>query len=183
MRACADPSSATKPKSLTKQTAAALVARLATLQQEANAIEANRDAAILRLSEKVQPRLDAIATEIADGTDLLGYWARANRKEFGESQSLGLPAGTLQFRWTARSVELLDGWDWSKVLAKLKGRWKRFVREKPEVDKREILKATDPNLPARERLPDAQLRKLGLKIARQEEFSLELRPETVPQAA
>ena len=171
------------PHNLESRAAAGeLVKRLAHLTALLGAAVANRDQDVLNAQEKHQALITQIAVEIEAGKERLAAWADENRKvEFGDEQSVEFPNGWLRFRVGQRTLDLLSGWTWEKVLAKLKSfrvtsQWRAYVRTKQEVNKQALLADTKDSGTG-PKLPPALLREVGVKIVREERFEVECKPE------
>lgn len=137
-------------------------------------------------------RIQALSDKLEGSRSAIALWAEQNREsEWPEkSQTLELEAGFLSFRKGQRSVELLAEWarkknPWKLVaqaMRKVKG-LKKYVRLTPAVNKKLILEATsgakdDSDGPATKtpKLTAEQLRPVGIRIAQEETFSIDLKP-------
>ena len=150
--------------------------------QQTAAIQAEKqkyDKAVKAEQDARAPVITSLTAEINLQATALGAWAKENRRvEFGDSQSLQLPDGTLSFKWGKRSVELLSGWDWVKVLKKMGARWAAHIRIKREVDLRQILIDSQPNPKTGKKplLTAEKLRTIGLRIEQTESFEVCVAP-------
>lgn len=136
-------------------------------------------------------RIQALTEKLEGARSAIAIWAEKSREtEWPEkSQTLELEAGYLSFNKGQRSVELLAEWarkksPWKLVaqaMRKVKG-LKKYVRLTPAVNKKLILEATsgakdDSDGPATKtpKLTAEQLRVVGLRVAQEETFSIDLK--------
>lgn len=137
---------------------------------------ARRDEALAEAEAKNAPRIQSLTQKIEAQSKAVEAWARkCRRREFGEAQSLELPNGTLAFRVQPRAVELLEGWSWKTALASMTGKWRKYVRLAPGINKARILDDTKPDAPLRSSLDPKSLKGIGLCISQGEGFDVSLR--------
>lgn len=137
---------------------------LATLMNTERKIVAQRDAAVLAITERVAPELTSIQQAIKARTAMLEAWAIAHPEEFPKDRkSLELSAGTIGFRTPPPSLVLLSRkWTWETATEAAARFLPHFIRNKPEIDKEAIIAQRDD---LAEYLPMA-----GLKIVQPEKF-------------
>jgi phage host-nuclease inhibitor protein Gam len=103
----------------------------------------------------------------------LERWADENRTEFGKLKSLEMTHGQIGWRMSTPSLGLLKKVTWKEVLRRLMSmRFRRFVRNKPEVAK-DLILAYREKLEAR-----GLLAKIGVEVVQEESFFAE---PTVPE--
>lgn len=163
-----------------KDEAAEAVKQYAHLVAELGVLIAARKQAEVLILEKYNPAITAKVAAISEAQLQLKAWAEENRPEFGEAQSLEFSHGTLQFRMGSRKIEFRARWDEQKTLAALlkfpvTSQWREYLRIDYSIDRQELLKQTKPT----GKLPEARLGEIGLKIVREEGFSIEPKPEAV----
>jgi phage host-nuclease inhibitor protein Gam len=127
-------------------------------------ITAERDAEILKITERCAPELAAIEQGIKARTAMLEAWAIAHPEEFPKDQkSIELSAGRIGFQIPPPSVALLNRkWTWETATEAASRLLPHFMRQKLEIDKQAILQQ-------REDLAES-LPKCGLKISQGENF-------------
>lgn len=132
------------------------------------------DEAVLAARKDRDKRIAALQTLILERESRIAEWAKANRDaEFLGQQSLALRHGILSFRKGTWFVALVEGFTWDRALDQLKKlKLRKFIRTKPEIDKRKLLQE-------RETSDLAELKKAGLTFERGETFSIEPKLETV----
>lgn len=168
-----------EPLKLTRAQAEAQLKQIAHLTGLLGCAVAARDQDLLNVQKRHQALIESISLDIAHRQKLIEEWAWECREdEFGESKTLEMPDGTLFFRLGNRSLDVLSNWTWEKSLEKLlkfkiTSQWAEYIRREPEIDKRKLLQDTNGEQP---RLAPSMLKKIGLKIVREERFSLEVRP-------
>jgi len=134
-----------------------------------------------KLKDKYQPVILTLSNELTEIEKRLEEWATSNRRTiFGEEQSLEFSYGFLKFRLGQRKLVMLARWTEEKVLKALlafpvTSQWQEYIRREPEIDKRKLLEATKDG----GKLPEAKLREIGLRVTRDEKFSIETKPEMV----
>jgi|SRR6185312_10715363 len=168
-----------------KEEAAQAVKRYTHILAELGVLVAQRDKALLiaqkAINEKHQPLITAKSDELTVIEARLKDWATDNRKaEFGEEKSLEFEYGWLKFREGNRQLFLLARWDWDKVLKTLlatpvTSEWQEYIRRDPEVNKQKLLEATKNG----GNLPEVKLRDIGLRVDRDEKFSIKPKPEMI----
>lgn len=161
-----------KPELKTRAEAEAAVAEMARLTAILGANVANRDKEMVAITDRYAPGIAAMSENISAQKEAVETWAKANRKEFGDKQSLEFPAGIVAFHKGQRAVSLLPKWTWKTVLAALKGSFKKYRRTKYETDKVAILADAAGEKP---KLTPERLKKIGVEIVQEETFDIELR--------
>lgn len=116
--------------------------------------------------EKITDRIAAINKTIHDQRVALEAWALAGGV-CGEKRSVDMLHGTVGFRLGPQGLALKARETWEDVLARLKGKFKKYVRVKSEVDRRALLKDV---LADKKPISTAELSKLGLKLEQTESF-------------
>lgn len=141
---------------------------------------AERDQELALVQERYAARIKSITDDIEAREGQLREWSVGNRRrEFGEAQSLELPAGYLRFRLGNPRLELRRGWDWDKVLTRLLkfpvvSQWAQYVRREPVLDKQLILRDAKGENPL---MTKRRLAVIGLELGREERFCVEPKPE------
>lgn len=132
------------------------------------------DRAVVAARAGHDKRITTLEAAIKTREELVAAWAEANRDTEFNGQSLPMRHGVLSFRQGNWFVNLVEGWTWDGALEQLRKvrELRRFVRRKPEIDKRKLLQE-------REETDAALLEKAGLSFARVESFSIEPKIETV----
>ncbi|HVX56961.1 MAG TPA: host-nuclease inhibitor Gam family protein [Candidatus Saccharimonadales bacterium] len=176
----ARPASITKPVTITSQAEVAFtLAALAGLTNQLNTHLTTRDKAVLEAQKTCSKEIEETTAAIQQQEARLQEWAEKNRAtEFTEAKSLEFPRGVIGFRTGQRSLEPIKGFTWQKVLAALKGKWRKYRRVKAEVNKRELLTDSAPDAKGKVKLSAAQLKALGLVVVQEESFFVELSGET-----
>ena len=101
------------------------------------------------------------------------------------AKSLEMRQGVVGFRWTNRAVRLLRGVTDELVLEALRKlgkkarRWRRYIRVKEDLDRRQILADYRPEVA---RLADKDLERMGIELSREERFYVEPKLEKAPGA-
>jgi phage host-nuclease inhibitor protein Gam len=149
---------------------------IAALTAQHNGLTAARDAAVLAAQARHAAELAKLEAKLQEHSAAVEAWAKKDRKGW-ELQSLPLQYGTLEFRTSPPKLELLDEkkTPWKAVLATMLAAlktWGKFIRRKPEIDKRALLSAATGEKPA---LTAAMLAKLGVRVAQEETFSITLK--------
>lgn len=156
---------------------------LAAARLERDALIVEHQAKLV-IPDELQAEIAALELTVAGAELGLRVWAEKNRAaEFNGEQSLELEPGFLRFRKGKRSIGLLEGWTWAKVLESMKRGWKRYVRMLPEVDRQGLLLATSsqPNAdtrashPVKPKLDPKRLAEVGLAVVQEESFTVELK--------
>jgi len=133
-----------------------------------------------KLKDKYQPVILTLSNELTEIERKLEAWAKANRDVFGKEQSLEFSYGFLKFRLGQRKLVMLARWTEEKVLKALlafpvTSQWQEYIRREPEINKRKLLEETKEG----GKLPEAKLREIGLRVDREEKFTIETKPEMV----
>lgn len=103
----------------------------------------------------------------------LARWAKANRaSEFGESKSLELRHGFLEFNSGRPAIKPLQGWTDEMVIRSMgrRKKWADCIRIKKEIDRQQIDKDFK-----REKLSKEDLAGVGLERKADEHFSISLK--------
>ena len=148
------------------------LARLCQLDAARKKTELAMNAAINAAKEKYLPALNNIQTEDAVLRSELEQFARARRDDFDPKKSLERLHGILSWRTSPPAVKLLSRkWNWTKAIEATRALASDFVRAKFEINKEAVLASG---------APDPFLAQMGLKIAHDETFGLELKYEESP---
>lgn len=137
-----------------------------------------RDAAVERAQREHAKVIEGLTARLIDAEARVRNWADHNRKAFGDAQSLEFPSGTIRYRKGPRALDLLAGADWKTVLKKMTAQaktWAEFIRIKREPDRQKLLAAARSDAKATPALTAAKLRSIGLRVAEEESFHIELR--------
>jgi phage host-nuclease inhibitor protein Gam len=141
-------------------------------------MESEMDKEILRIKEKYDNACKDERLEINLLENDIELFAIENKDEFEKVRSKELNFGTVGFRFSPPKVSLLNRkYNWKTVneLAK-KICGKKYIREKPELNKEQIL--TD-STGKKKSLTDEQLASIGLKIDSNDNFYYELKLEKI----
>lgn len=104
------------------------------------------------------------------------YRSQRKKVEAEGKRSIDLNHGRLGMRLTKPALALLKGWKWEKVLYALKERWGK----KPDLLEALVTtKETVNKDGVKVNLSEEDLAKVGLKIKQDDEFFLEVFPDTV----
>ena len=163
-----------------KEEAAEALKQYALKTAQLGALAALLNKAVLEVQGKHQPAITTLSNELTEREAKLREWAEANPDLFGKARSLELSYGFLRFRTGPRKLVTLAKWTWDKVLEALlekpvTSQWQEYIRREPEINKRKLLEATKQS----GNLPEAKLRDIGLRVIREESFSIETKPEMV----
>lgn len=124
--------------------------------------------------------IKAVSAKAKALEEQLFQWAEENRGEFGEAKSLEFTHGILSYRLGNRKIGFRSGWDEESVLKKLQSfrvtsQWREYLRTEYSIDRQTLLKQTKDG----GKLPEAKLKEIGLKVERDELFSIETKPDAV----
>jgi phage host-nuclease inhibitor protein Gam len=133
-------------------------------RQEMLEIESKRKA----IEDKHAPRLTEITDELQALSQQLEAWGDNHRSEFGDRKSLVLTHGEMGWRLSPPALKTLKKVTWKDVLHRLGAlRFRRFIRNKPEV-------AKDVILTHREKLAARGLLvKIGVEVEQKDVFFVE----------
>jgi hypothetical protein len=129
---------------------------------------------LLLAREGVEKQIADINKLLTEKRQALADWAWAAKDaEFTDpKKSIVMLHGTVGFQMGRRQLFLLARTEWPDVIAQLKGKFKKYLKVKYDVDRMGLLKdAISEDKP----LPAAALSKLGLKIGQEETFYMELK--------
>lgn len=149
-------------------------------QIEREHLVAVRDAELLAIQERHNPRIDELGESIEAGVALLEQWANANRGEFGDAQSIAINGHRLGFRVGQPAVKPAGKLKFPAIvkiiLAKGGDLVRKYIRIKSELNKDAILetgrRANCGDAAARE-VAAAELSAIGVEIVQDEAFYLE----------
>jgi phage host-nuclease inhibitor protein Gam len=163
---------------ITTRTEADLVMNvLATQVNNQRAIIAERDAAVLKISESYGPVLEEYTTGIKARTEILTAWIEANPGEFPKGKkTLELTNGTITQRTGTPALKVISKlWNWEKVLGAIKAKGFQFIRTTEEVDKDAILAFTRDakDETAAAAIRETVLAPIGVKIDQDEKITIE----------
>lgn len=161
------------PAKLSRNEIETELGRLAELKADQARLTARLNRAKTRLAQTLETRLQGIGQDISFAEKLIRAWAEANRQqEFGESKTLKLLHGELQFKNGGPAVFLLKDWTDKlalKALKKFRKLKELYIRTKEELNRSQIL--TDFRA---EKIDNKQLAKFGCEVAQSEFFSINL---------
>lgn len=132
--------------------------------------EGELEAEINALRAKKEKDFAALRKSKLDKAAALEVWASYNRAEFGDKKSLDLLHGQIGFQLGKRALKARSGLTWEKVLLRVKDGWEKYVRNKPELNKEQIL--TDAG---KDVLSVADLTSMGVKVVQEESFFITLK--------
>lgn len=155
------------PTIRSREEAEARMNDLASTANNRRRLVAQRDAEVLAINSKFEGRLATCEQAIDEATDALRVWAESFPEEFPKGRkSLELVSGTLGFRTGTPKLALLSrAWTWEKVTEAVQRWLPNFIREKPEVDKENILNQREELEPL--------LARCGVKVLQGESFFIE----------
>jgi len=158
----------TAPAIRTRSEAEDVLGEVRALTIERNQRMLERDAVIKGVQEQHAGPLEAIEIQLTQKTELLSGWAEANPSEFDGKKTLAMTHGQVGWRIGNPTLKTLSGWTWDRVLEKLQSLhpFRRFVRQKEEVDKAGILTE-------RASLSPEDLRTMGVRVVQEEAFFVE----------
>jgi phage host-nuclease inhibitor protein Gam len=138
----------------------AAIASIGELQRSREALETAMNAELAKTKLAFEAEAKSLGEKIASLRQGIEIWCSANRDELtdsGKTKTVVLAAGEVRWRMTPPAVSLKNVAEVVKRLAK--GRLRRFLRVKIEIDKEAILKE-----------PDAVKGIEGITIGQHEEF-------------
>jgi phage host-nuclease inhibitor protein Gam len=165
----------------TRDQANSALKQIALLESALAVAVGKMNAGVAVIKSKFNPEINRLGEEIAQHRAQLGAWAEEFRaKEFGESKTLKLQFGALQFRKSPPRLETLSGWDWEKCLNYLSLFSPKYVIRKPQIDKEGIMRdANEREGPGTATLSREFLREAGLKIVHDETLGIKPDPNSV----
>jgi phage host-nuclease inhibitor protein Gam len=166
----------TLPTITTRAQAESAIGQIRALEITRRQLQLERETAIKHIDDRILPTLTTLETQIAAQTETLATWAESNPTEFNGKKSLECLHGTCGWRIGQPTLKTLSGWTWDKVMAsclELED-CEHYVRTKQEVDKRAILCMRD-------KLGEAVLKEMGVRVVQDEPFFVEPKIEDQPQ--
>ncbi|MBI4024817.1 MAG: host-nuclease inhibitor Gam family protein [Verrucomicrobia bacterium] len=146
----------------------------ATIRQDA--LLAEMDHKLKTVRENYEDRLAGIQQELDGNLALAQDWAEAHPSEFEKRKSIEMVHGVVGWRTGQHKAKPLSGWTWEKVLAAI-GDIPHFaacyIRTIKEVNKEALISDRDI-------IPPEELRKIGVRIFREETFFIEPKREEAP---
>lgn len=156
-----------------KEEAAALAREIAAAMLSKETLIADRDTAVLAISEPYDLKIETIELENAARHGALETWSSANVAEFGKKKSLELSGHTIGWRTGQPKLVTLSKWTLKKVLENLLEQPKKirdlYIRTKQEVNKEAFIARRDDH-------PE-ELAALGVKVTQAETFFFEANRE------
>jgi len=144
---------------------------------ERDALTAEMEQRIRQIRAEYETRLAVLARAADAEFDLLAEWADRHPEEFSGRRSLELTHGVIGFRTGTPKLKTLRGVTWERVLERMTLRdLQRYIRQKMEV-------ARDLLIADRDVLGEAMLREIGVTVAQDETFFVEVRREVAPDPA
>lgn len=133
-------------------------------------IHATMDEQFTKIREKFADELSELKEQKEQAFDVVQTYCTENKEVlFSKKKSLDSTHGTVGFRTGTPKITTLKGFTWSAVETLLKKLRPEYIRTKEEPNK-ELLLADRDKL--KDELPD-----LGLKVAQEESFFIELKKE------
>jgi phage host-nuclease inhibitor protein Gam len=167
----------TTPLIRTREEADALLGDLAALELERRRLTTELDGIITAAREHYEAPFAALGGQIDAKQALLHAWADANRAEFGTRKSLDMTHGVVGFRLGTPKAKTLLRKPWAAVLDTIKAfGLLEYVRTKEEVNKEALIADYQQR-----NIGDDTLKKLGIQIAQEESFFVELRLTEQPR--
>jgi phage host-nuclease inhibitor protein Gam len=164
-----------------KAEAAETVSDLAAIQSELKACQYLMDEDLRLARLKHEGLIIHLSNQVSAKREQLAIWARENRAQFGDRQSLEFSQGSLVFHQGNRCVDLLEGWTWKTVLKKmrtLRRQFGKYIRKKEELDKQKILADTRDEVG---KLKESELKRIGVRVWRDESFTVEIKTDHQPE--
>jgi phage host-nuclease inhibitor protein Gam len=138
-----------------------------------------------RLTEKLNAKVTAARQEfekaitdcellIAEKSLRVEALAKEHKSEFADPKSVPFLHGVIGFNQGRRKTDLLDGFTWEKALQIIRTKFRSYVRIKREINLAKILTDSSDDV---NKLNEAQLKKMGIKIVREEKFYIDLKSE------
>lgn len=143
-----------------------VVGEIAYLSNRKRCLIALMDERIKAIKDEYVNLLGSIEKMLPEKLALVQDWAEAHPEEFHGLKSLQMVHGTIGWRKGNPTLTLVSGWSWKKVLECLTGSLAKYQRNKPEVDKEQLLAD-------RELLGAPQMRAVGVKVTQEEPFFCE----------
>lgn len=150
----------------------ALVRDIAGLKLNEKLLLARMDGELQAVRERYQGRMETLARVLAEKTGAACAWAEANPEEFGRRRSVDFRHGVAGFRLGPPRLKTALKWKWDGVLQALRELpWGRaYIRVKEEINKEQLIADAGAGT-----LSEADLRKAGTRLAREETFYVEPR--------
>jgi len=147
-----------------------LVRDITGLKLNEKLLIAGMDAEIKAVRDSYESRLTTITQVLGEKTAAAQAWADANPDEFGRKKSIEFTHGTVGFRTGTPKLKTLAKIKWDAVLQSLRScRWgAAYLRVKEEINKEQIIADVGARI-----LSEADLRKAGAQVVREESFYVE----------
>lgn len=150
----------------TRDEAEAVMNELALAANNRRKFTAGMDKRLLEVKAEFEPIFSEIDAAIAQKSDALRVWAESHPEEFGKKKSIDFLSGTLGFRTGTPKLALLNrSWNWAKVLEAALVYLPNFIRQKPELDKEQIIAQREELEPV--------FHRVGVKVVQEESFYIE----------
>jgi phage host-nuclease inhibitor protein Gam len=182
-----------------RESAERTVREIVQRQLDREKLIAARDTAVEKVTALHNPKIDDLTTAIDRDFELLEVWAEDNREDFGKVKSMALAGHRIGWRTGNPKVEARGKLTLKTILARLVEAGgdlkKRFVREKPELNKESVLemaRVAEGRSPALDTLQPEQreeaqtaargvLKEIGVTVSQTESFYLEPDREGQPE--
>jgi len=151
-----------------------LVGDICTLKIEEQKIKTGMNEEIKAIKDQYDPDLAGIADELNLKMLAAEAWAESHLVEFGKLKSVDMTHGIVGWRTGQPQPKTLSGWTWDRVLEKIEGipLMAAYIRTKREVNKQALVAD-------REKIGEADLRAVGVRIIQEEAFYVEPKLQTV----
>jgi phage host-nuclease inhibitor protein Gam len=147
-----------------------LVRDITGLKLNEKLLVAGMDAELKAVRDSYESRLNTVTQVLGEKTDAARAWADANPAEFVRRKSIEFANGTIGFRTGTPKLKALAKNKWDAVLQSLRSaRWgTAYLRVKEEINKEQIIADIGAGI-----LREADLRKAGAQVVREESFYVE----------
>jgi phage host-nuclease inhibitor protein Gam len=158
----------------TRQDAELTMEKLARAQYAMDGLTAELNLGLSEVRARFELQIQAYQAEYEATEKLLKEWAKANRTAAGDSKTIEMVHGTIEFRTGMPTVKIASGQTEEAVIERLEGRpsWTPYLRTLREINKEQILADRDA-------LSDAELAEIGLKITQIERIHVTPKAEEV----
>jgi len=147
-----------------------LVREISGLKLNEKMLAASLDAEIQAVRDSYETRLGTLTRVLEEKTEAARAWAERNPEEFGQRKSIDFAHGVIGFRTGTPKLKTVPKWKWDGVLESLRAaRWgAAYIRVKEEINKEQLIADIGARV-----LSEADLRKAGAQVVREESFFVE----------
>lgn len=123
--------------------------------------------AVDALRAEHMPEIEAMKSDEAELLAALERFALENPEVWGSRKTIDTGHGTLGWRTNPPALKTAPKWTWQKVVNNIVHRFPGWVRHKMELNKEVVLREAG-------NFSETDLRNMGLKIVREEQFRFDL---------